>query len=157
MDPITKDFNEMVQKIGNPVGADSLVMSIYAILYLAPGPVAMEDLAKTTGYSLASVSSKTKMMETMGLIERRNTPGTRKLYYYMEKNLTEMFKNFFIKKEKTQVAVAKQMLPPIIKKYENEKLSDEDKIKLKNMKEYYKCILKFEKIIQEIVTMIDKQ
>jgi HTH-type transcriptional regulator, osmoprotectant uptake regulator len=157
MNQITKEFNEILQRTGNPGCTDSLIMSIYAILYLESEPVAMEDLAKMTGYSLASVSSKTNIMETMGLIERRNMPRTRKLYYYMDKDLSGLFKNLFIKKEKKQIAVVKQMLPKVIEKYKKRELDEPEKKRLENLQKYYKSITKLEKIIKKIITMIDEQ
>ena len=63
MKELEKRFIEMYNKIGRVQGMDNLLTSIFALLILEPDDIAMDDLAHKTGYSLASISNKIKLME----------------------------------------------------------------------------------------------
>ena len=75
MEQLNNKIVELFQEMGRGQGmTDSLIMDLFARLYMSPEPVAMEDLAKQTGYSLASVSNKIKMLAPMMQIKKTRKP-----------------------------------------------------------------------------------
>ncbi len=54
------------------------------------------------------------------------------------------------------INLAKDRIPKIISKYKDKKLSPEQKKKLIIIEEYYKQMLKFEELINEILKKIDE-
>ena len=87
MEPLDEEFIDMYKQMGQMQGADSLLSSIFGILYLEPEEVSMDELAKKTGYSLASISNNIKTLERVGVVKRIKKPGSRKAYFFIEKNL----------------------------------------------------------------------
>ena len=96
----------------------------------------MDELAKKTGYSLASVSNKVKMLESLGMVTRRTKPGSRKVFLYTEKNLLDIMKQQLIKKQEYAIKMAKGTAFSIIEKNKNKLKSEKQKRKLKIIENY---------------------
>ena len=152
MSQIDQQFIEFYQNIGRSQGFnDSLLTTIMAMLFLEPKDVAMDDLAKKTGYSLASISNKVKMLEAIGFVKRKSKPGTRKVFLYAEKDFLKVFKQALVKKQENVINLAKKRLPEIVKQNKSG-----DKQKIKMIENYYNQMLKLEKAIQHFIVEIDK-
>jgi len=157
MEEFDKKIIELFYEMGKGQGMqDQLLMTLFAKLYMAPEPVAMDDLANETGYSLASISNKVKMLGPMLQVKRIRKPGSKKLFLYMEKNILKIWKDALIKKEEYVINRAKDKLPPIIKEYKGKAKKEEDKKKIKIIEGYYEQILKFEGILKKIIDEIEK-
>ncbi len=157
MEGFEKKIIELFYEMGKGQGMqDQLMMTLFAKLYIAPEPVAMDDLAKETGYSLASVSNKVKMFGPMWQVKRIRKPGSKKLFLYMEKDILKIWKDALIKKEEHVISRLKEKLPPIVKEYRGKVKSDIDKKKLKIIEEYYNQILKFEGVLKKIIKELEK-
>jgi DNA-binding transcriptional regulator GbsR (MarR family) len=117
MDAITSDFVGFAECVGELTGQDSLESKITAILFIEPNDVAMDELAKMTGYSLPSICNKVRRMEQAGLIIRRTRPGTKKVYLFMEKDPTKVIKNHLKQMQQIRMKIAKEGLPQLIAKY----------------------------------------
>ncbi|MBI9016018.1 MAG: hypothetical protein JEZ07_02035 [Phycisphaerae bacterium] len=124
---------------------DPLSRLIFAELYLQPGPTAMEDVAKATGLSLASVSNKTRILESRALVSRTTRPGTRKTFLQAQKNLLGIWQNDLLTRRQRVDPVLAQ-LPEIIGRFQ--KVADDDcqKQQLRILRDYYDQICKIEEI-----------
>ncbi|MBM3200077.1 hypothetical protein FJZ53_03995 [Candidatus Woesearchaeota archaeon] len=155
MEKIDQEFVELMKHLVKIQGADDLTALITAKVFLEPSEVAMDDIAKDTGYSLASISNKTKLFEQAGIFKRVTKPGTKKVFFYMEKDVSKMIMNMFLTKVQV-ITIAKNKLPDIIKKYKAQSKTEKDKQKLKIIEHYYNDILKFDTIIQEFILKLAK-
>ena len=156
MEELNKKITELFQEMGRGQGLnDDLLMTIFSTLYIEPDPVAMEDIAKKTGYSLASISNKTKMLGSIMNIKRTRKPGSKKIYLYMEKNILSIWKDMLLKKEEHVVKKVKEKLPAILKEYKSKVKTPIDKKKLEIMENYYDQVLIFGKIINKIIKEFD--
>lgn len=147
------EFTELLKHLCKIQGIDDLTATILAKLFIEPEEISMEDLAKKTGYSLASISNKIKLFEQIDIIKKKTKPGTRKIFLYMEKDFSKFFIRLFLKKLEV-VSIAKTKLPGIIKNYEAQAKSNKEKQKLQLIENYYNSILKFDKILQELLQKI---
>lgn len=153
---LDKEFIEFYQTIGRLQGIDTPLSTIVAVLYLEPKEISMEDLAKKTGYSLASISNKIKMLEPIGFVKRIRKPGTKKVFLYMDKNFLNIWKKSLIMKQESVINLAKEKIPEIIKKHKGKKLSEEQKNKLKLLENYYNQMKKFEIVVQEMLKKLNE-
>jgi DNA-binding transcriptional regulator GbsR (MarR family) len=135
---------------------DDLLIQLFALLYLEPEPVSMNELAKKTGYSLASVSNKVRMLAPLLRVRIFRKPGSKKLYIYMEKDILKIWQQALLKKEQFVVNTAKGRIPGLIKEFKNKAVSDKDKKKIEVLSGYYKQVLKFELVLKKIVEEIEK-
>ncbi|MFH2019941.1 MAG: hypothetical protein ABIJ34_00875 [archaeon] len=146
MDQINKDMSEVFGKLGKSFGLKDLNVKIITFLYLEPEEVAMDDIATELGYSLASVSNALKMLESIGMCKQIKKPGSKRLYYIMEKDLLKININKLTKASDIYIEPAKNRIPGIINKYKSSK-DEKTKKKLKIIEKYYKQLLVFESLM----------
>ncbi len=161
MNNLEKKFTDFIQKAGAAQGInDGLFLNLFALLYLEPKEISMDELAEKTGYSLASVSNKVKQIElwfgNMADLRRINKPGTRKIYLYLEKDFdpVKMIKDALYRKYKYAIKAAKSELPGMI---EEGKKSSSNKVKeqTKNLEKYYNRMNELERVIGKLLECMD--
>ena len=136
-------------------GLDELSSEIIAILYAEPREISLEELSKKTGYSLSAVCTATKLIERIDLIKRIRKPGSRKAYFYIEKEMIVFSIDLMKRKYEKIIIPTKQKLPLIINKYKKEK-SESSRQELKIIENYYKEVLLSEEIVKNIIKMVNK-
>jgi DNA-binding transcriptional regulator GbsR (MarR family) len=146
-------FQEMARGQGL---TDSLMTEIFARLYIEPEPIAMDDIAKKTGYSLASISNKVKLLGPLMHIKRIKKPGSKKVFLSMEKDIFSIWKAALVKKEEFVVKRVKDKMPAIIKEYKEKTKTKQDQKRIIILENYYKQIIKFEQVLKRIIAEINK-
>jgi len=142
MEYIEQEFINFYQRIAKNIGLDNITSILFAKLYLEPDEISMEELASQTGFSLASISNKIKLLDAMGLITKSTKPGSKKIYLFMEKNFKKLMIQHFRKKQELIFKPAKEKIPEIIK---NAKVKNKiEKQKLNILKNYLTQIIELE-------------
>ena len=155
METLEKEFMTIFLNMGRTYGLEDLPLKVVGILYIEPEEVSMEEVCKRTGYSLASVSNTMRLLENVGMVKRIRKPKTKKVFFYMDKNIFELN----IKKLKAIIEIikpVKEILPQIIGKYKNKAKDEKARKKLQVMENYYKQVVEFEKIIDSWVQDLGK-
>lgn len=129
-------------------GFDDLTSKIVAILYSEPKEVALDELAKRTGYSLSSISTSLKFMENFKCVKRIKKPGSRKIFFFMKKSIIQHMKTMLSSKL-NEFSRAEEILPSLIKE-----AKDKDKIKI--MKDNYEQILILKNVFKNSLEQLDK-
>ena len=147
MNQLEREFVEYYAKLAHGFGMGDLLMRIFGLLYLEPKEMALDVIAKKTGYSLASISTAMKTLETAGIVLRKKKPGSKKAYFYSDRNLLRMNVRKLTTAQNTIVEPAKTFMPEMLDKYKNSK---DKKIQqqLTFIKSYYKQMLEFEDIMK---------
>ena len=70
MENLEKDMHAFFKKMWLGKGFDELSSDILAILLTEPEEVGMDWIAEITGYSLASISNKAKLLNEIGIISK---------------------------------------------------------------------------------------
>lgn len=159
-DKFEDEYVELVISVSPHKEFDPLAYTLYNHLYINPEEVAMDDLAKKTGYSLSAVSTKLKQLENYGIIHKVKKPGTKKSYYFAEKNIgrTAIKKIKFMLE--SEILPLRRTLPIFLKKYEKDAKSSKEEL----LKKQYQIVCFFEKqleyqekSIRASIEMIEKQ
>ena len=145
-----EEFIEFITQLNRSNGYDEPTSRIIAILYIEPEEIALEELAKRTGYSLSAISMAMKGLETFGLVKRLRKPGSRKAYFYMEKDLMGTVIEILSRKLVRLFEATKVTLPNIIEKYQKETTASA-KAELGIVQDYYEEVLVYEKIIADLI------
>ncbi|MCK5025716.1 MAG: hypothetical protein KAS15_03945 [Nanoarchaeota archaeon] len=156
MKALDNEFISMYQDMCMMHGMDRALGSIVGILYIEPEPVAMEDIAKKTGYSLASISNKVKMLEQIGMISKMHKPGTKKIYLSVDKDMSKVMEGMFTKKL-AALNMVTSSIPKMLDKYKNKAKTEKDKKKIDLVENYYKQISQFKDIIAKILKEFNKK
>ena len=151
MEPLDRQFTEFFRTIGKSYNFDDLTSLIYARIFIDPDEVAMEDLAKETGYSLASISNKLKILETRGVVTRRTRPGTRKVYVFAEKDMMRMMVSFFIQYQQGEAVLVKSGIPKMLEGLKGKKPGKREKAQKAILEKYYADTLKFDELVTRLL------
>lgn len=142
-----EDFIGLMTEINRAKGLDELSSRLIGMLFIEPEEVSMDDLSKRTGYSLSAVSTSMKLLEGTGMIKRIKKPGSKKVYFYMEKDLISLFSSA-LKRMEVSIASLKEKVPPIIAEYRKKK-DTQSKKEMKIVENYHSQLLKMEKVMKK--------
>ncbi|UCC91503.1 MAG: hypothetical protein JSV39_04300 [Candidatus Aenigmatarchaeota archaeon] len=149
-----EEFIELMTQIQRAKGLDELSSRLIGTLFIEPEEISLDDLARETGYSLSAVCTSMKFLERTGLVKRFKKPGSRKIYFSMEKEMSSLLTGV-IKILEKNISMLKSRIPGIIERYKLEK-SKGSKEELKIVENYYKQLLMFEKIMKKMAEMLEE-
>jgi len=87
---IRKEFIEGLSHISHFWGYPKGVGAVFAVLYLAPTPLSLDELVKQSSLTKGAVSTNVRSLARLGLVYRSSRLGDRKDYYAAE---TDFYKS----------------------------------------------------------------
>src|SRR5215471_10065703 len=81
---IKNDFTEGLSEISRFWGFPKGMGAIFAVLYLSPTPLSLDEIVEETGLTKGAVSIEIRALARMGLVHRSSKLGDRKDYYEAE-------------------------------------------------------------------------
>jgi DNA-binding transcriptional regulator GbsR (MarR family) len=81
---IRKDFTEGLSQISRFWGFPKGMGAIFAVLYLSPTALSLDDIVQETGLTKGAISTEIRALARMGLVHRSSKLGDRKDYYEAE-------------------------------------------------------------------------
>lgn len=81
---IKKDFTEGLSQISRFWGFPKGMGAIFAVLYLSPTPLSLDEIVQETGLTKGAISTEIRVLARMGLVHRSSKLGDRKDYYAAE-------------------------------------------------------------------------
>ena len=112
-----KDFLEVMLHTSIAKEMDGVIAELFIHLFIEPDILSMDELVKKTGYSLSAISTKLKSMEEYGIVQRIKKPGSKKLYFYVDKNTGRLAIRKMRLYLQREVQPLKRNLPTLLEKY----------------------------------------
>ncbi len=81
---IKRDFTEGLSQISRFWGFPKGMGAIFAVLYLSPIPLSLDEIVQETGLTKGAISTEIRALARMGLVHRSARLGDRKDYYEAE-------------------------------------------------------------------------
>jgi len=81
---IRKDFTEGLSQISRFWGFPKGMGAIFAVLYLSPTALSLDEIVSETGLTKGAISTEIRTLARMGLVHRSTKLGDRKDYYAAE-------------------------------------------------------------------------
>jgi len=81
---IKKEFTEGLSQISRFWGFPKGMGAIFAVLYLSPTALSLDEIVAETGLTKGAVSTEVRTLARMGLVHRSTKLGDRKDYYTAE-------------------------------------------------------------------------
>jgi len=81
---IKKDFAEGLSQISRFWGLPKGMGAIFAVLYLSPTALSLDEIVQETGLTKGAISTEIRALARMGLVHRSIKLGDRKDYYSAE-------------------------------------------------------------------------
>ncbi|NOQ55877.1 MAG: hypothetical protein GQ477_03655 [Nanohaloarchaea archaeon] len=135
-------------------GFDDCTSKIVGALYIEPKEISLETLAQKTGYSLSAVSTAMKLIVNMGMIKRIKKPKSRKVYFFMEKDMVSCMLGHMKKNYELSLHMSRDKLPKIIDKYKSEK-QDGLNAEFMIIERYYKQVVAFEDVMKNFIDALE--
>ncbi len=83
---IKQDFTEGLSQISRFWGFPKGMGAIFAVLYLSPSALSLDEIVTETGLTKGAISTEIRALARMGLVHRSTKLGDRKDYYQAESN-----------------------------------------------------------------------
>ena len=148
------EFIELMAQNFKQNGFDDCTSKVVGALYIEPREISLETLAEKTGYSLSAVSTAMKFILRVGMIKRIKKPHSRKVYFFMEKDMVACTLNHMKKNYELSLHMSKDALPKIIDKYRLNKKNDSDE-EFMIIKQYYDQVVAFEDIMKNFIDALE--
>jgi DNA-binding transcriptional regulator GbsR (MarR family) len=84
IDRVKKDFIQSLSQISRFWGFPKGMGAIFAVLYLSPAPLSLDEIVQETGLTKGAISTEIRALARMGLVHRSSRLGDRKDYYEAE-------------------------------------------------------------------------
>ncbi|MBN2115036.1 MAG: MarR family transcriptional regulator [Anaerolineales bacterium] len=81
---IKEDFTQGLSQISRFWGFPKGMGAIFAVLYLSPTPLSLDEIVRETGLTKGAISTEIRALARMGLVHRSTKLGDRKDYYEAE-------------------------------------------------------------------------
>jgi len=150
-----EEIYETGTKLFSTWGLDTPTAKAISILLFSPEPVSLGEIADKTGYSLATILNKIKLFEAIGVVQRIKRPGTKKVFYFMEKDRKKIIRAKMQKLFKQEMEFAQAHMPPLLKKYKGKKLSVKEKKMLAITQKFYTQSVELKKHLEEFLRNIE--
>jgi len=148
------EFVSLITDINKAKGLDGLTSRIIGLLYISPSEISLEGLSMETGYSLSAVSTAMKLLVRSGYAKRIKKPGSKKIYFFMEKGMIDIFVQAISKAMDSGVQMAKAKVPAIIALYRKEKGAAAKK-ELAILENYYAQLLAVEGALRKFTALLE--
>ncbi len=155
MDDPREEMKELVEDIQKVKGLDNLSSKLVAELFTDPEEVSLNELADRTGYSLSAVSNKMKRLVDTGFVEKRKKPGSKKIYFYMEKSLIKSLTENVSEMYNKIIGMIEDRVPEIIERYKE--ADDERNCEKEIVERYYKEVRLFDELFQKFIEKLKEE
>src|SRR5574338_71623 len=81
---IKQDFTEGLSQISRFWGFPKGMGAIFAVLYISPTPLSLDEIVSETGLTKGAISTEIRALARMGLVHRSTKLGDRRDYYTAE-------------------------------------------------------------------------
>ena len=99
---IKKDFTEGLSQISRFWGFPKGMGAIFAVLYLSPAPLSLDEIVAETGLTKGAISTEIRALARMGLVHRSTKLGDRKDYYEAEADFYAAIKSILKERQNSE-------------------------------------------------------
>lgn len=99
---IKKDFVEGLSQISRFWGFPKGMGAIFAVLYLSPASLSLDEIVAETGLTKGAISTEIRALARMGLVHRSTKLGDRKDYYSAETDFYTAIKSILKERQNSE-------------------------------------------------------
>jgi DNA-binding transcriptional regulator GbsR (MarR family) len=100
---IKKDFTEGLSQISRFWGFPKGMGAIFAVLYLSPQPLSLDEIVQETGLTKGAISTEIRALARMGLVHRSSKLGDRKDYYEAESDFYAAIRSILKERQNSEI------------------------------------------------------
>ena len=123
---IKKDFTEGLSQISRFWGFPKGMGAIFAVLYLAPAPLSLDEIVAETGLTKGAISTEIRALARMGLVHRSAKLGDRKDYYTAEADFYAAIRSILQERQNSEFDRAVRSVKETLGKLDEHWVDDEE-------------------------------
>src|SRR5512139_1297399 len=123
---IKKDFTQGLSQISRFWGFPKGMGAIFAVLYLSPTPLSLDEIVQETGLTKGAVSTEIRGLARMGLVHRSTRLGDRKDYYEAEADFYAAIRSILKERQNSEFDRALGTVRETLKAMEEDWVENED-------------------------------
>jgi DNA-binding transcriptional regulator GbsR (MarR family) len=127
--------------MGTRWGVNRTVAQIHALLYLAPAPLAAEEIARTLSVARSNVSASLRELQSWGVIRTVHILGDRRAHFEGIKDVWELFRIVLEERERREVEPTRTLLRDCLAELERSGAEDAHTSKrLRDMLDFFETV-----------------
>ena len=115
---LKQDFTEGLSQISKFWGFPKGMGAIFAVLYLSPSPLSLDELVEQTGLTKGAISTNVRALARMGLVRPTTKLGDRKDYYEAETDFYKSIRAILKERQNNEFDSAVQSVRDTLEKLE---------------------------------------
>lgn len=115
---IKQNFVEGLSGISQFWGMPKGMGAIFAVLYISPNPLSLDEIVEQTGLTKGSISTSVRSLSRMGLIRPVARLGDRKDYYEAETDFYRSIRSILKERQNNEFAQAVESVKQTLEKLE---------------------------------------
>ena len=123
---IKKDFTQGLSQISRFWGFPKGMGAIFAVLYLSPTALSLDEIVKETGLTKGAVSTEVRVLARMGLVHRSTKLGDRKDYYSAESDFYAAIRSILQERQNSEFDRAVRSVNDTLTVMDENWVEDED-------------------------------
>ncbi len=123
---IKQDFTEGLSQISRFWGFPKGMGAIFAVLYLSPTPLSLDEIVTETGLTKGAISTEIRALARMGLVHRSTKLGDRKDYYEAEADFYAAIKSILKERQNSEFDRAVRSVKETLTVMENEWIENDE-------------------------------
>ena len=143
---LKQDFTEGLSQISRFWGFPKGMGAIFAVLYISPIPLSLDEIVQQTGLTKGAISTEIRTLARMGLVHRSSKLGDRKDYYEAESDFYKSIRSILKERQNSEFDSAIRSVQETLNELESGSVSgDEAEVKfvherIKALQEFFNAI-----------------
>jgi DNA-binding transcriptional regulator GbsR (MarR family) len=115
---LKQDFTEGLSQISRFWGFPKGMGAIFAVLYISPNPLSLDEIVGQTGLTKGAISTEVRTLARMGLVHRSSKLADRKDYYEAESDFYKSIRSILKERQNSEFDRAIQSVHETLKELE---------------------------------------
>ena len=137
---------EALGRQSNFWGMGKIAGELYAVLYTAPEPLTLSDIAEALGVTKGNVSVAIRRLEELGMVQRRYRRGDRRVFFHANPEFWDIARGFLRRRHQPEFAASFRLVEESL-----EAASDDFvKERLSALKSFYDTLDRITEVLGEL-------
>jgi len=115
---LKQDFTEGLSQISRFWGFPKGMGAIFAVLYISPIPLSLDEIVQQTGLTKGAISTEVRTLARMGLVHRSSKLADRKDYYEAENDFYKSIRSILKERQNSEFDRALRSVQESLKELE---------------------------------------
>ncbi len=152
---VKQDFTEGLSQISRFWGFPKGMGAIFAVLYISPIPLSLDEIVEQTGLTKGAISTEVRTLARMGLVHRSSKLADRKDYYEAENDFYKSIRSILKERQNSEFDRALRSVQETLKELESGSVSG-DETEVKFVHERIKALQEFFNAIDTLTSAVIK-